>query len=335
MSDYNLLVEKLLGTCNEINVLTKNYLIKRNANGKCNIDDKNKHITERIKAAEGSFDRLSEVIQKKEELHEKYDILFTLFKALERRYNTEIFNDQTEEEFDKMINLNIKLLEEKFEIDKAPFDKQINDLEKKKNSDIKAYQIIKKQKNSTKLLGLSLKKIDALEKMTGKKVENVIFDSEKDEWSKTNSGFKTEIKDEHNLLFLVEDDELNTFGGVVYNEIEKTGENRDNNAFVFSLIRNDELNPKKFEFVKTKEERYSFYLGNDRENNLFSFGDKDIEVCKTKSSGTNHCQPERFSYKLKDLTNDIVFYSRRIRVYQLGENIQKAPSNFFLNLFAK
>ncbi|ELP89540.1 hypothetical protein EIN_219620 [Entamoeba invadens IP1] len=84
-----------------------------------------------------------------------------------------------------------------------------------------------------------------LEEITKKKISNIVFNSFEDDWSKDTSVFDDKIKGKSDLLFLIEDDQKNKFGGVYYGTIDKSGQwLKNDTSFIFSIVRNGELNPK-------------------------------------------------------------------------------------------
>ena len=88
---------------------------------------------------------------------------------------------------------------------------------------------------------LSLSEIIQLEEWTNKKCSEVLFDSNKDNWSQNTSVFDDRVHGKNQLIFVVEDTNNNKFGGYIGSTINQLGWTTDSNAFVFSLKSNGRL----------------------------------------------------------------------------------------------
>ena len=105
---------------------------------------------------------------------------------------------------------------------------------------------------------LSLNEMKQIEEWTNKKCGEVIFDSNTDDWSVNTSVFDYRIMNKSNLMFVIEDDKNNKFGGYITSQIKCQTWITDSNAFVFSLKSNGRLNGMmKFNIT---EPQYAFYL---------------------------------------------------------------------------
>ena len=88
------------------------------------------------------------------------------------------------------------------------------------------------------------KEIQIIEQFTEYKLQNILFDSNYDNWKKETSIFNQLLLGKQNLVFLIEDSEENIFGGFVGSPIKRLmefsndkwiGRTYDNRSFVFSL----------------------------------------------------------------------------------------------------
>ena len=107
--------------------------------------------------------------------------------------------------------------------------------------------------------------MDKLEEWTNKKCSEVLFDSDKDDWN-SNTILNKRIMNKNQLVFVIEDEQNNKFGGYLNATIYRTNcgngwENSnilDSNAFVFSLKSNGRMNRMmKFEIRNTT---YTFLI---------------------------------------------------------------------------
>ncbi|ELP84201.1 hypothetical protein EIN_258950 [Entamoeba invadens IP1] len=161
-----------------------------------------------------------------------------------------------------------------------------------------------------------------IEQLSGLKVGKVLFDSGRDNWAKNTSVFGDKILHKQNLLFLVEDDNRNIFGGVLYEKVVKEKEFVGSQRFfVFSLERNGIVNPRKYE-LKGSNNQYAFYLYCKSHECLFGFGGGHaIGVFKKGSLSRSYCNPSlqssSYTAKLGDLTDGRYFKVKTIKVYQL------------------
>ncbi|BFU24681.1 trichohyalin, putative [Entamoeba histolytica] len=114
-----------------------------------------------------------------------------------------------------------------------------------------------------------------LEEWTNRKVFNILFDSDIDNWSKDTSVFYQRIKNKEHIIIIIEDEEGNKFGGYVDSKIDKVGADdwiNDSKSFVFSLDQTD--------------------------NCLFAFGYYgDICVHKANYKTKSFCYQDSFEYE--------------------------------------
>ncbi|ELP88815.1 hypothetical protein EIN_103380 [Entamoeba invadens IP1] len=162
-----------------------------------------------------------------------------------------------------------------------------------------------------------------LEEITKKKISNIVFNSFEDDWSKDTSVFDDKIKGKGDLLFLIEDDKKNKFGGVYYGKVDKSGYwLKGDTSFIFSLVRNGELNPKIF-LLKEGQADNAFISCLTNNSYLFAFGNNDttknsdIDVGKCGSK-YNKCTPTRYTAQSGDLINGQTYTPKSIHVFQLS-----------------
>ena len=126
-----------------------------------------------------------------------------------------------------------------------------------------------------------------IDEWTNKKIGQVIFDSDVDDWNQNSSMFDTKILNKQNLIFLIEDTNGNKFGGFVNIKIEKTTTwLTDTGMFVFSMKINGKNEMKKY--MKTKNDNYGFYLVIKGHYELFEFGDGyTIQIHKKSCNNSN------------------------------------------------
>ncbi|ELP94712.1 hypothetical protein EIN_340300 [Entamoeba invadens IP1] len=170
--------------------------------------------------------------------------------------------------------------------------------------------------------------IAVLEEFTTRKISSVLFDSDKEDWSKNSSIFHDKIYRNNMLCFLVEDDRNNKFGGVMYDTvIDGNGWTRSSSAFIFSLIRKGILKPKKFVIRQSRgfdfedrdiPEEGAFVLHRQQHEFLFGFGGGcDFEVSK-KGEKSSRCIPGTYIAQLGDLMDDKYFNTKRVLVFKLN-----------------
>ncbi|BFU22335.1 trichohyalin, putative [Entamoeba histolytica] len=139
--------------------------------------------------------------------------------------------------------------------------------------------------------------IKQIEEWTEKRINNILFDSDKDDWSKNTSVFEERIMNKEHIIIIIEDEEGNKFGGYVNSKIDKINDYiNDSKSFVFSLESNGRIEGMmKFDIKHTQ---YAFILYNQSDNRLFSFGfGCDIYVYKEKYKTQSFCYQNCFEYE--------------------------------------
>ncbi|BFU26351.1 trichohyalin, putative [Entamoeba histolytica] len=145
--------------------------------------------------------------------------------------------------------------------------------------------------------------IKQLEELTEKRVNNILFDSDKDDWSKNTSVFGERIMNKEHIIIIIEDEDGNKFGGYVNSKIDKIGDFiKDSKSFVFSLESNGRIEGMmKFDIIFQQS---AFCLFNQSDDCLFAFGIDDIFVCKENTETESYCKQHSFSsFSYKGISN--------------------------------
>ncbi|ELP92606.1 hypothetical protein EIN_166110 [Entamoeba invadens IP1] len=129
-------------------------------------------------------------------------------------------------------------------------------------------------------------------------VGDVIFDSNIDAIGKGSKAFNQRVfHRENGIALFIFDDEKNIFGCVVTKSIESEDITvEDENAFVFSLMRNGEKCAKKF-MIKKEEAKNAIFVGKKMNVGLFSVGNDDIRINRKFHENTvSFCAQNAFDY---------------------------------------
>ena len=176
------------------------------------------------------------------------------------------------------------------------------------------------QKQMKPLDEITIERIEDLSKLT---FDEVIFECHFPE-SKEKNSLNEKIIGRQNLVFLIEDESQNIFGGFVSSKIDKTIEYiSDENAFVFSLKSNGRIDdPKKFD-ISVEHTEEVFRLGSQETDYYFEFGNRDILVKKQEDSENESNQSRHFNYTDYDdefiLTGNREFKIKTLRILQMKE----------------
>ena len=156
------------------------------------------------------------------------------------------------------------------------------------------------------------------------KCSEIIFDSNKDYYSKNKSTFDSKIIHKSNLVFIIEDENENKFGGYVNAEIGFTDNQwtTDPRAFLFSLKSNGRLyQPMKFNVSKPSN---AFRLYPKSSNRLFKFGEDEVRIEK-KGKKESYCHSYKYysHYDYNGIENALrgtsgYFIPKRIVVIQMN-----------------
>ncbi|BFU26582.1 trichohyalin, putative [Entamoeba histolytica] len=164
-------------------------------------------------------------------------------------------------------------------------------------SDIESCVIPEEVKYNDYEIIITKHQIEQIEEWTEKRVGNILFDSDKNDWNKTTSVFKQRIWNKENIIIIIEDEEGNKFGGYVNSKIDKVNSwINDSKSFVFSLESNGRMKEAmKFDI---KLQQYAFRLCGQSYNCLFQYGyGYDICVCKENYKTQSYCNQHSFSYE--------------------------------------
>ncbi|BFU23355.1 trichohyalin, putative [Entamoeba histolytica] len=160
--------------------------------------------------------------------------------------------------------------------------------------------------------------IKQIEEWTEKRINNILFDSDKDDWNVNTSVFDQRIMNKEHVIIIIEDLEENKFGGYVNEKIDKVVTTfNDSHSFVFSFESNGRMKGmKKFDI---KVQRYAFILNSQADDYLFGFGLSDIVVGKENNKTASHCSQHSFSYDgiRNTLCGKFYFTPKRIIVIEM------------------
>ncbi|BFU20639.1 TLD, putative [Entamoeba histolytica] len=173
--------------------------------------------------------------------------------------------------------------------------------QEKKIQQLEKLRIIREERKEEERLrimkGMStIEEIRQIEEWTNRKVGNILFDSDIDNWNKNTSVFDQRIMNKEHIIIIIEDEEGNKFGGYVNSKINKVDKwISDSKSFVFSLESKGRIEGMmKFDI---KQPQCAFWLFNQSYDCLFSFGYYDICVYKENNKTESHCYPRSFEYK--------------------------------------
>ena len=158
-------------------------------------------------------------------------------------------------------------------------------------------RILKREYVKVKPYDLLFDQVKQIEEWTSKKCEEIVFDSEKDDWSYGGkSTFDSKILNKNQLIFIIEDTEGNRFGGYIDATIDKIGWIEDSKSFIFSIESKGRLNSmKKFNIRKPE---FAFCLYKKSYERLFEIGLEDIHIFKKGSRyGKHYCEQNSFNYE--------------------------------------
>ncbi|KAL7717068.1 TLDc domain-containing protein [Entamoeba marina] len=184
------------------------------------------------------------------------------------------------------------------------------------------------------------KHMNTLKYWSKKSTSNVLFDSKVD-GDGTNNELYDKVFNKSNLYFISFDENNNVYGGYINTKIDKSGNDtsnlryyiNDENAFVFSLIKDGEVNKKRYYIKKGKKSAFLLFnyeldswLDNaNPDGALYRFGN-DIISCDI-SDNYSWCTDgmDKYSYyyyynddnPFTDVTAPETFKVRRIIVLKM------------------
>ncbi|BFU24830.1 predicted protein [Entamoeba histolytica] len=297
----------------------------------------NEAYSEAIKRGEGIFDRMDEterrrklVIEKSQETINQIEIMKNKMSRIieECNHDEETLSKTRNELIDKIISIEEMIMKDKLfrkrkekDTITAEFNKKKEEwqtyysdyLERKKREEEeeakeknRREEERRKEKERKKQEGERLritKGMNTMEEMlqieewTNRKVGNILFDSDIDDWNKNTSVFDERIINKQHIIIIIEDEEGNKFGGYVSSKIDEVdGFIYDSKSFLFSLESNGRIEGmKKFDI---KRPQYAFYLNNQSHHCLFEFGYcGDIFVRKENNKTYSFCYQDSFEYE--------------------------------------
>ncbi|BFU26113.1 trichohyalin, putative [Entamoeba histolytica] len=143
--------------------------------------------------------------------------------------------------------------------------------------------------------------IEQIEEWTNRKVGNILFDSDKDDWKEDTSVFDKRIINKEHIIIIIEDEDGNKFGGYVNSKIDEVESCiNDSKSFIFSLKSNGRMKGMmKFDI---KQPQHAFNLYNQSHKYLFGFGGGfDILIYKENTKTRSNCNP--CSFKCEGISN--------------------------------
>ncbi|BFU22001.1 predicted protein [Entamoeba histolytica] len=297
----------------------------------------NEAYSEAIKRGEGIFDRIDEterrrklVIEKSQETINQIEIMKKQMSRIieECKSDEETLSKTRNELIDKIISIEEMIMKDKIfreteEKDKitSEFNKKKEEwqtyysdyLERKRREDDEAKEMKRKEEERKRqeeerkiqeqerlriMKGMNtMEEMIQLEEWTNRKVSNILFDSDKDNWNKDTSVFGERIMNKEHIIIIIEDEDGNKFGGYVNSKIDKVGYYiYDSQSFVFSLESKGRIEGmKKFDI---KQPEIAFCLCNQSDNYLFGFGGGcDICVYKENDKTYSYCNQYSFEYE--------------------------------------
>ncbi|BFU25531.1 trichohyalin, putative [Entamoeba histolytica] len=138
--------------------------------------------------------------------------------------------------------------------------------------------------------------IKQIEEWTEKRINNILFDSDIDDWNRNTSVFEERIINKEHIIIIIEDEDGNKFGGYVNSKIDKCSHYIDDSqSFVFSLESKGRMEGMKKFDIKIPER--AFLLCKQSNDCLFAFGYRDICVYKENNKTNSFCLQHSFEYK--------------------------------------
>ncbi|BFU25595.1 predicted protein [Entamoeba histolytica] len=315
-------VETLPNIQQSIDDTTKNYqyYIGSIKNEVFEIKD-DEAYSEAIKRGEGIFDRIDEterrrkiVIEKSQETINQIEIMKKQISRIieECNHDEETLSKTRNELIDKIISIEEMIMKNKIFKIPEETDKITTEFNKKKEEwkqyysdylERKKREEEEKKKQEGERLRIMKEKqrkeeMRQLEEWTEKRINNILFDSDKDDWNVNTSVFIQRIMNKEHIIIIIEDSKGNKFGGYVNSKIDKVGDICDSKSFVFSLESNGRMKGmKKFDI---KYPQFAFKLYKQSCDCLFIFGyggGHDIRVYKENYKTNSYCNQWSFDYE--------------------------------------
>ena len=206
--------------------------------------------------------------------------------------------------------------------------KEIHHEEKKQK-----HQIMKTKRNQIRYNSygmdcFSFREMMVLEKFTGLKIDDILFDSKIDNWSNHRSVFNERIIGKKQLIFLIVDEDGEKFGYYLNTQIEEEyylPKETDNKSFQFNIQSNGRL--EKSIKCKIKDTEYGSYNLSER-NKLCLIRIGNIYLYKQEKKEYSYCwyKDKAFNYhkkktalcgKKENTLGCVVFIPKRILIIQM------------------
>ena len=232
---------------------------------------------------------VNEFEQKIEEMNKEVNELKTYY--LKEQENTQI-----------KINEIVQVIVDSIETIKEKEMKKFDDEIKRYQSDYSNKIILKYEKNDLiKYNGMiDIEEKKQLEEWTGLTCGEILFDSDKDNWSLNSSVFDSKIMNKSYLLFVIEDTTNNKFGYYLNGTINKYNFNlKYKGSFMFSLKSNGRVNG--MHIFEEKDYFAGYRLYPKSENLLFhTYG--GIYIFKEKSKTLSYIFEDSYYYDFHGIT---------------------------------
>ncbi|BFU25299.1 TLD, putative [Entamoeba histolytica] len=175
-------------------------------------------------------------------------------------------------------------------------ENKIKEQEKKIHEQDRKIQEQEERLQRMRIITTPKHQIEQIEEWTEKRIGNILFDSNKDDWKVNTSVFDERIMNKEDIIIIIEDEEGNRFGGYINSKIDEVGYYiYDSQSFLFSLESNGRMKGmKRFDI---EQPLYAFYLINQTDDCLFSFGYGDIVVYKENDKIKSSCKQNSFEYE--------------------------------------
>ncbi|BFU24127.1 predicted protein [Entamoeba histolytica] len=270
----------------------------------------NETYSEAIKRGEGIIDRIDEVVRRRKLVIEKSQETIKQIEIMKKQMSRIIEECNNDEEtlsktrnelIDKIISIEEMKMKDKILRKPEETDTITSEFNKKKE-DWKTYYTDYLERKKRKEEERKRQELERLTRILGeaswtnRKIGNILFDSDNDNWNILTSVFDQKMMNKEHLIIIIEDTKGNKFGGYVNSKIDKCSHYIDDSkSFVFSLESNGRMKGMmKFDI---KQPQYAFYLNNKYDNYLFSFGLDDIFVYKENDKTQSHCYQHSFEYE--------------------------------------
>ncbi|BFU19253.1 predicted protein [Entamoeba histolytica] len=265
----------------------------------------NETYEEAIKRGEGIFDRIDETERRRKIVIEKSQLTIKQIEIMKNKIEIIIMkcnNDEgtlsktRNELIDKIISIEEMIMKNKIFKKPEETDKITSEFNKKKEEWQTYYSDYLERKKREEEERRKEEMLQ-IEEWTNRKVGNILFDSNKDDWNKSTSVFYQRIMNKEHIIIIIEDEDGNKFGGYVNEKIDEVGYIKDSKSFLFSLESNGRLDGMmKFDIIK--QPQHAFILFSKSDDCLFNFGYYgDICVHKANYKTTSSCKQYSFQYK--------------------------------------